>query len=122
MRPQDVCSAVRATSTENPGCPVAVSMISAERGSSGCGGLAQASALVAAGSASIAASAIVRRNTLPGMSFRPSWRETDLSGGGEWRDRKSVGEGKSVSVSVNLGGRRLIKKKNHHVQTTKNEH
>src|SRR3546814_16443010 len=29
-------------------------------------------------------------------------------------DRKSVGSGKSVSVSVDLGGRRLINKKNHH--------
>src|SRR3546814_17323067 len=28
------------------------------------------------------------------------------------RDRKSVGEGKSVSVSVDLGGRRIIKTKN----------
>src|SRR3546814_15940569 len=28
------------------------------------------------------------------------------------RDRKSVGEGKSVSVRVDLGGRRIIKKKN----------
>src|SRR3546814_16452482 len=32
-------------------------------------------------------------------------------------DRKGVGEGTSVSVSVDLGGRRLIKKKT----TTKNE-
>src|SRR3546814_14769022 len=30
---------------------------------------------------------------------------------GEGTDRKSVGEGKSVSVRVDLGGRRLIKKK-----------
>src|SRR3546814_11877947 len=30
-------------------------------------------------------------------------------------DRKSVVEGKSVSVRVNLGGRRLIKKKIHHI-------
>src|SRR3546814_15924469 len=30
------------------------------------------------------------------------------------RDRKSVGLGKSVSVRVNLGGRRLIKKKHTH--------
>src|SRR3546814_14316244 len=29
-----------------------------------------------------------------------------------WRDRKSVVEGKSVSVRVDLGGRRIIKKKN----------
>src|SRR3546814_12825488 len=29
----------------------------------------------------------------------------------QWADRKSVGEGKSVSVRVDLGGRRIIKKK-----------
>src|SRR3546814_14092733 len=29
----------------------------------------------------------------------------------EIEDRKSVGEGKSVSVRVNLGGRRILKKK-----------
>src|SRR3546814_14794373 len=34
-----------------------------------------------------------------------------LHGGGE-KDRKSVVEGKSVSVRVDLGGRRIIKKKN----------
>src|SRR3546814_19306872 len=28
----------------------------------------------------------------------------------EWKDRKSVVEGKSVSVRVDLGGRRIIKK------------
>src|SRR3546814_13007635 len=40
-----------------------------------------------------------------------------------WSDRKSVGEGKSVSVRVDLGGRRIIKKKQqtthtkqHHLQ------
>src|SRR3546814_13942706 len=32
--------------------------------------------------------------------------------GGLWADRKSVVEGKSVSVRVDLGGRRIIKKKN----------
>src|SRR3546814_13933487 len=31
-----------------------------------------------------------------------------------WRDRKSVGEGKRVSVRVDLGGRRIIKKKKQH--------
>src|SRR3546814_18661624 len=30
----------------------------------------------------------------------------------QWRDRKSVVSGKSVSVRVDLGGRRIIKKKN----------
>src|SRR3546814_16556960 len=35
------------------------------------------------------------------------------------QDRKSVGEGKSVSVRVDLGGRRLLKKKNkNYTQTT----
>src|SRR3546814_14153021 len=33
-------------------------------------------------------------------------------GVGAWRDRKSVVSGKSVSVRVDLGGRRIIKKKN----------
>src|SRR3546814_17317096 len=35
-------------------------------------------------------------------------------------DRKSVGQGKSVSVRVDLGGRRIIKKKNKRKQTHKN--
>src|SRR3546814_20469094 len=34
----------------------------------------------------------------------------------EWRDRKSVVKGKSVSVRVDLGGRRIIKKKNKPIQ------
>src|SRR3546814_12570883 len=34
-----------------------------------------------------------------------------IIGGGASRDRKSVVEGKSVSVRVDLGGRRIIKKK-----------
>src|SRR3546814_16782805 len=39
---------------------------------------------------------------------------TPLARGGFMRgDRKSVVEGKSVSVSVDLGGRRVIKEKNH---------
>src|SRR3546814_12431901 len=37
-------------------------------------------------------------------------------GGGSSEDRKRGGEGKSVSVRVDLGGRRMIKKK------TKNQH
>src|SRR3546814_20288328 len=40
-------------------------------------------------------------------------RVCDQSGGeGRHTDRKSVGEGKSVSVRVDLGGRRKLKKKN----------
>src|SRR3546814_12986302 len=35
------------------------------------------------------------------------------------RDRKSVGKGKSVSVSVDLGGRRLIKKNKEQIHTCK---
>src|SRR3546814_14269856 len=34
-------------------------------------------------------------------------------------DRKSVVEGKSVSVRVDLGGRRIIKKKNNYIVTNK---
>src|SRR3546814_18427393 len=40
------------------------------------------------------------------LLFR-GWRFFDIQGG----DRKSVGEGKRVSVSVDLGGARLLKKK-----------
>src|SRR3546814_19907465 len=39
-------------------------------------------------------------------------RHEATSLGGDRRDRKSVVEGKSVSVRVDLGGRRIIKKKN----------
>src|SRR3546814_20064469 len=41
-------------------------------------------------------------------------RTVDLNqaGGCRSRDRKSVGEGRSVSVRVDRGGRRIIKKKN----------
>src|SRR3546814_17096118 len=39
------------------------------------------------------------------------------------RDRKSVVEGKSVYVRVDLGGRRLLKKKNvHRANTTQTRH
>src|SRR3546814_1335457 len=42
-----------------------------------------------------------------------SWRSSSASGGRPGRaDRKSVVSGKSVSVRVDLGGRRIIKKKN----------
>src|SRR3546814_18119377 len=34
------------------------------------------------------------------------------------RDRKSVGEGTSVSVRVDLGGRRIIQKKTKYINTT----
>src|SRR3546814_16100560 len=34
-----------------------------------------------------------------------------IAGKAEHEDRKSVGSGKSVSVSVDIGGRRIIKKK-----------
>src|SRR3546814_14100663 len=34
-------------------------------------------------------------------------------------DRKSVGEGKSVSVSVDIGGRRILKKNNKNLCNTK---
>src|SRR3546814_18115362 len=37
------------------------------------------------------------------------------------RDRKSVVSGKSVSVRVDLGGRRILKKKRQKIATTTNE-
>src|SRR3546814_16977373 len=40
----------------------------------------------------------------PSLLSKPAWAPT-------WKDRKSVGLGKSVSVRVDLGGRRIIKKK-----------
>src|SRR3546814_19413939 len=47
--------------------------------------------------------------------FRPATAGRDLGGfakaGEEFTDRKSVVSGKSVSVRVDLGGRRVIKKK-----------
>src|SRR3546814_19073696 len=42
---------------------------------------------------------------------RPEICRHDWATSGAAYDRKSVGEGKSVSVRVNLGGRRIIKKK-----------
>src|SRR3546814_21001269 len=42
---------------------------------------------------------------------RPCNRRTAFSLWREWLDRKSEGSGKSVSGSVDLGGRRTIKKK-----------
>src|SRR3546814_5306548 len=48
----------------------------------------------------------VARTTTPGSA---SWgSDARLS---SWPDRKSVVEGKSVSVRVDIGGRRIIKKK-----------
>src|SRR3546814_18335217 len=41
--------------------------------------------------------------------------------GGSQRDRKSVGEGKSVSVRVDLGGRRISKKKRRDMNTIPKE-
>src|SRR3546814_16759018 len=49
------------------------------------------------------------RSSLPRMIFSSS--------AGPCEDRKSVVEGKSVSVRVDLGGRRIIKKKNNTCQT-----
>src|SRR3546814_14808850 len=54
------------------------------------------------------------------------WRNCSLGGAGAAatargagaRDRKSVVSGKSVSVRVDLGGRRIIKKKNRHPTCT----
>src|SRR3546814_14451808 len=40
----------------------------------------------------------------------------------EQADRKSVVEGKSVSVSVDLGGRRIIQKKKHTTDSTGTHH
>src|SRR3546814_10003257 len=50
----------------------------------------------------------VARRDMAGIDARESRREQVDEG----RDRKSVVEGKSVSVRVDLGGRRIIKKKN----------
>src|SRR3546814_15779022 len=43
-------------------------------------------------------------------------------GEAQHRDRQSVVEGKSVSERVNLGGRRIIKKKRTKHHTTRNKH
>src|SRR3546814_20483023 len=48
---------------------------------------------------------ILRRNNIT------AWRESFLRALGE-KDRKSVGSGKSVSERVDLGGGRIVKKKN----------
>src|SRR3546814_18583355 len=52
----------------------------------------------------------------PEAADRKQWRR---SGRRAIRDRKSVVSGKSVSVRVDLGGRRIIKKKTNHVTNLK---
>src|SRR3546814_18438021 len=52
--------------------------------------------------------ASVRQYRFPRLSGKPI---RDHEQGGHVRDRKSVGSGKSVSVSVDLVGSRIIKKK-----------
>src|SRR3546814_17644446 len=46
------------------------------------------------------------------LEFLEQGLDRAVVGGENMRDRKSVVEGKSVSVRVDFGGRRLIKKKN----------
>src|SRR3546814_20975571 len=50
--------------------------------------------------------------TPPASSLDPIGSNTGLSGTTGASDRKSVVSGKGVSVRVDLGGRRIIKKKN----------
>src|SRR3546814_9566858 len=54
---------------------------------------------------------------IPSTSVGATIRDVELDGNAANQtsnvDRKSVVEGKSVSVRVDLGGRRIIKKKNH---------
>src|SRR3546814_17077063 len=69
---------------------------------------------------SVTPSRVVTRNT----AFRLAERDGNILADVRPRrarqgDRKSVVEGKSVSVRVKLGGRRLIKKKKHMVNTNK---
>src|SRR3546814_14931737 len=62
-------------------------------------------------------------------AMRPSWpagraatgcsRPAGITPGCGWQDRKSVAEGQSVSVRVDLGGRRIIKKKKQHRHTAR---
>src|SRR3546814_13186625 len=61
----------------------------------------------------------VGNNYIDHFATRMNWRVKNTTTLNEMsrglslaRDRKSVGEGKSVSVRVDLGGRRSIKKKN----------
>src|SRR3546814_17577018 len=56
---------------------------------------------------------------VPGLALRDAAAEAeDIADS----DRKSVVKGKSVAVSVDLGGRRHIKKKTQHTQTTQKKH
>src|SRR3546814_12159224 len=48
-----------------------------------------------------------------------SGRSRDITVVGMGRDRQSVVKGKSVSVRVDLGGRRIIKKKKNNIQPTR---
>src|SRR3546814_17623095 len=51
-----------------------------------------------------------------------TWRRgADTRAGCHLRDRKSVGEGKRVAVRVDLGGRRIIKKKKNHNHKLNND-
>src|SRR3546814_10936636 len=73
------------------------------------------------------ASVLPGRRAAPVLAARRRGRTAAHLRGGPLRgrvaappgDRKSVVEGKSVSVRVDLGGRRIIKKKNHISQQTK---
>src|SRR3546814_17865294 len=47
----------------------------------------------------------------PGLARRKAATASAMSGPEDRKDRKSVEEGKRVSVRVDLGGRRIIKKK-----------
>src|SRR3546814_13223536 len=51
---------------------------------------------------------LVRRGQATGIDQAQRTVRSELATGMGGRDRKSVGEGKSVSVRVDLGGRRLI--------------
>src|SRR3546814_16479642 len=52
-----------------------------------------------------------RRKWIPAFAGMTAWGVRTLPQAGQPRDRKSVVEGKRVSVRVDLGGRRSIKKK-----------
>src|SRR3546814_11741167 len=59
----------------------------------------------------VRASVIAPAGSLARRSSAASQRACTCSGSNRARDRKSVVWGKSVSVRVDLGGRRIIKKK-----------
>src|SRR3546814_17087029 len=85
--------------------------------------LAKRAALRANGSAlSVAfADPMLREAGLPSDRFGDAVSFFDVSERDMHRDRKSVVEGKSVSVRVDLGGRRIIKKKNKRQHNYKGE-